>query len=78
MAVAGGATTAYTYRVVITDDERRHVEQRKTTALSSNCAALDDALADLDALKPTMVQGSDAAAVNGWIAAQGWKLQAMA
>ena len=64
MAIAGQATTAYTYRVVLTDDERTIIEQRRTTALSSQCDSLDDALAALDSGKPTMVAGGDAAAVN--------------
>ena len=78
MAIAGGATTAYTYTPRYDADQRVYVEQRKTTALSSQCATADEAIADLYVLKPAMVAGGDAAAVNDFIRAQGWQLVAKA
>ena len=77
MAIAGNATTAYRY-------DPRHVdgativEQRRTTTAASMCSTADEAIADLYVLKPTMVAGSDAAAVNDFIRAQGWRMVAKA
>lgn len=78
MAIAGGATTAYRYDPKYDADGKVYVEQRKTTALSSNCATADEAIADLYVLKPAMVAGGDAAAVNDFIRAQGWRMVAKA
>jgi hypothetical protein len=77
MAIAGGATTAYRYDPRHTD-AGTVVQQRSTTTAASSCSTADEAIADLYVLKPTMVAGSDAAQVNDFIRAQGWKLQAMA
>jgi hypothetical protein len=78
MAVSGQATVAYTYTPRYDADRRVYVEQRRTTALSSNCATADDAIADLYVLKPALVAGGDAAEVNDFIRAQGWQLVARA
>lgn len=77
MTISGGSTVAYTYAPRITDGGTI-VEQRRTTALSANCDSVAEAIAALDAGKPTMVGGGYVAAVNDHIRAQGWQLVAKA
>jgi hypothetical protein len=77
MTISGNSTVAYRYDPRIKDGGTI-VEQRRTTALSANCATADEAIADLYVLKPTMVAGGDAAQVNDFIKAQGWQLVAKA
>ena len=78
MALSGGSTVAYRYDPKLDADRQVYVEQRRTTALSSQCATADEAIADLYVLKPALVAGGDAAAVNDFIRAQGWQLVAKA
>jgi hypothetical protein len=77
MAIAGSSTAAYVYTPRLTEDGRTVVEQRKTTTTAALCATVDEATAALLVLKPTMVAGNHAVAVNEFIRAQGWRMVAV-
>ena len=74
MAIAGQSCSAYRYDPKLDADRKVYVEQRRTTALSSDCATPDEAIADLYVLKPALVGGGYTAPVNDFIRAQGWRL----
>jgi len=68
MAIAGGATVAYTY----TPTSPHIVRVERTTRLRSECDSLRDAFAAVRAGKPATVAGDDAWGMREALTSSGW------